>query len=150
MEMISPSGPVYQAGTLSGNPLAMTAGITTLEIIQELGTYESLENRSARLANGLIDAARITNVPISVNRVGSMLTPFFVKHHGDAVTNYIQATSSNTQAYSKFFHAMLENGVYLPPSQYEAWFIGLAHDDDAIDQTIHAAQQSFVAAKDSQ
>ncbi|HEY7088448.1 MAG TPA: glutamate-1-semialdehyde 2,1-aminomutase [Tepidisphaeraceae bacterium] len=143
MEMVSPAGPVYQAGTLSGNPLAMSAGIETLEIIKEPGCYETLEERSAMLESGLIRAAAQHNVPLAVNRVGSMLTPFFVKKAGDKVTNFAEATSSDRVRFRTFFHAMLEHGVYLPPSQFEAWFVSLAHTDAQINQTIEAAQQAF-------
>jgi glutamate-1-semialdehyde 2,1-aminomutase len=143
MEMISPSGPVYQAGTLSGNPLAMTAGIATLEILKEPGAYETLEARSKQLADGLWSAAAASKIPVAINRVGSMLTVFFTRRAGATVRNHADATSGDTQAYAKFFHAMLDNGVYLPPSQYEAWFVGLAHSEDAIEQTIDAARASF-------
>jgi glutamate-1-semialdehyde 2,1-aminomutase len=143
MEQISPAGPIYQAGTLSGNPLAMNAGITTLEILKEPGTYETLEERSARLETGLLEGASAANVPIAINRVGSMLTPFFVKSAGKKVTDFGDATNSDTDAFSRFFNAMLENGIYLPPSQYEAWFVGVAHTDEAIDKTIEAAQSAF-------
>ena len=143
MELISPAGSVYQAGTLSGNPLAMAAGIATLEILGEAGAYETLEQRSEALAQGLQDAADSAKIPIAVNRVGSMICPFFVPQKDGAVTNYVQATSSDTQRFAKFFNAMLERGVYLPPSQYESWFVGLAHDDDAIKSTVKAAKESF-------
>ena len=93
MEQISPSGPVYQAGTLSGNPLAMNAGIITLEILKEPGSYETLEERSARLENGLLEAAQASNVPVAINRVGSMLTPFFTRTAGKKVTNFADATA---------------------------------------------------------
>ena len=145
MEMVSPSGAVYQAGTLSGNPLAMAGGIATLEILQEGGCYEALERRSAMLAEGLIDAASKAGVPLALNRVGSMLTPFFVKEQGQPVTNFAQATASDTQAFATFFHAMLDAGVYLPPSQYEALFVSLAHTDKVIEQTIEAAEEAFAA-----
>jgi glutamate-1-semialdehyde 2,1-aminomutase len=147
MEMVSPAGPVYQAGTLSGNPLAMHAGITTLEILKEPGSYETLEERSARLETGLRESAAASNVPVAINRVGSMLTVFFTRSAGKKVTNYNDATASDTQAFGKFFHAMLKNGVYLPPSQYEAWFVGLAHSEEAIDKTIEAAKVAFAAVK---
>jgi glutamate-1-semialdehyde 2,1-aminomutase len=147
MDMISPSGPVYQAGTLSGNPLAMAGGISTLEIMQEPGSYETLEKQAAKLEDGLRGAARKAGVPVAINRVGSMITPFFVREDGKRVDNFADATSSDTEAFGRFFHAMLKNGVFLPPSQYEAWFVGLAHDDDAIDRTIRAAERSFAAAK---
>jgi len=143
MEMISPAGSVYQAGTLSGNPLAMMAGLTTLEILRESGTYEILEQRSAMLANGLIDAAAGAGVALAVNRVGSMLTAFFVKQAGAEVWNYAQATASDTAAYERFFNAMLENGVYLAPSQYEAMFVGLAHSEEIIEQTISAVGRAL-------
>ncbi len=143
MEQISPSGPIYQAGTLSGNPLAMAAGIATLEILKEEGAYDTLERQAAALADGLQAAADKADIPIALNRVGSMLCPFFVKEKGQKVTNYAEATNCDTQRFAKFFHAMLERGVYLPPSQYEAWFVGLAHDDEAIKATIKAARESF-------
>ena len=143
MEMISPSGPVYQAGTLSGNPLAMTAGIATLEILKESGAYETLETRSNMLADGLSTAAAESKIPVAINRVGSMLSVFFTRRAGATVRNYADATSSDTQAYAKFFHAMLDNGIYLPPSQYEAWFVGLAHSDEIIEQSIKAAERAF-------
>lgn len=142
MEKISPSGPVYQAGTLSGNPLAMAGGLATLEVLAEEGAYDKLEACSARLADGIAKAASKAKVSVAVNRVGSMLTVFFAD---GAVTNFKEATSSNVQAYATFFNAMLNQGVMLPPSQYEAWFVGLAHDDDAIKQTISAAETAFAA-----
>jgi glutamate-1-semialdehyde 2,1-aminomutase len=95
------------------------------------------------LAEGLIDAAAAAGVPLALNRVGSMLTPFFVKVAGTPVENYTQATAGDTAAYATFFHAMLENGVMLPPSQYEAWFPGLAHTDSHIEQTIAAGERAF-------
>ena len=143
MEMISPAGPVYQAGTLSGNPLAMSAGLATLEILQEPGTYDALEKTSATLAAGLESAAKKSKVPIAINRVGSMIGLFFVKKRGQSVTDYAAATNCDTAAFSKFFHAMLDNGVYLAPSMYEAIFVGTAHTPRAIDQTLTAAQAAF-------
>lgn len=147
MEMVSPAGPVYQAGTLSGNPLAMAAGLATLELLKEPDAYEHLEKQSANLANGLTELAADAKIPVTINRVGSMLTVFFTAQPGAAVTNYTQATACNTEAYARFFHAMLENGVMLPPSQYEAWFPSLAHDDDAIDETLKAAKKAFAAVE---
>ncbi len=114
MEHVSPGGPVYQAGTLSGNPLAMSAGLETLQILKEPGVYETLESRGAALAAGLMDAANEAGVPLVVNRIGSMLTPFFVKN-GSAVTNFAQATACDTAAYAKFFHAMLDEGDFPRP-----------------------------------
>ncbi len=143
MEQISPAGSVYQAGTLSGNPLATSAGLATLEVLQEPGVYETLERRSAKLAVGLESAAKKSKVPIAVNRVGSMIGLFFVKNSGQKVTNYRQATSGDTAAYARFFHAMLDRGIYLAPSMFEAIFVGLAHDDDVIRQMIAAAARAF-------
>ena len=143
MEQISPAGPVYQAGTLSGNPLAMAGGLATLEILQEPDAYERLERKSAMLAEGLFDAAADAKVPLALNRVGSMLTPFFVKQDGATVANFAQATACDTAAYARFFHAMLEEGVHLAPSQYEAMFVGLAHKNDLIEKTIEAAAVAF-------
>jgi glutamate-1-semialdehyde 2,1-aminomutase len=145
MELVSPAGSVYQAGTLSGNPLAMAGGLATLEILQEAGTYEALERRSAMLAEGLIDGAAKAGVPMALNRVGSMLTAFFMRQPGQQVTHFAEATSGDTKAYATFFHAMLQNGVLLAPSQYEAMFVSLAHTDKVIEQTIDAAERAFEA-----
>lgn len=142
---VSPAGPMYQAGTLSGNPLAMAAGLATLGICQRADTYPTLEDRSARLAAGLVEAAAKAGVPLTLNRVGSMLTPFFVRQDRLPVRNLAEATACDTQAYAKFFHVMLQEGIYLPPSQFEAWFVSLAHDDDAIAQTISAATKALAA-----
>jgi glutamate-1-semialdehyde 2,1-aminomutase len=147
MEQISPAGGVYQAGTLSGNPVAMAGGLATLEILKESGAYETLETRSALLAKGLEESAAAAGVPLTVNRVGSMLTPFFVKSAGKKVENLADATSGDTAAYGRFFHAMLGEGVYLAPSQYEAMFVGLAHTDEAIGKTIAAAGTAMKAAR---
>ena len=146
MSMISPSGSVYQAGTLSGNPLAMAAGIATLELMKNPAAYELLEQRSAALAAGLQTAADAAGATIAINRVGSMVGLFFVREPGQLVTNYTQATAGDTAAYARFFHAMLNAGVYLAPSMYEAMFVGLAHDDAALDQTLTAAAVAFKAA----
>jgi glutamate-1-semialdehyde 2,1-aminomutase len=145
MEQVSPSGEVYQAGTLSGNPLAMSAGIAMLEILKEPGAYDALEKSSGRLADGLAKAASAAGVPLTINRVGSMLTPFFVRTEGAAVGNFDEAVACDTQAFGKFFNAMLEAGVYLPPSQFEAWFVSLAHGEEDIDATIKVAEKAFAA-----
>jgi glutamate-1-semialdehyde 2,1-aminomutase len=142
MEQISPAGPVYQAGTLSGNPLAMAAGLATLEIMEEPGSYETLEACSVRLAKGLGDAASAAGVPVAVNQIGSMVGMFF---SGTPVTNYPEATASDTGAFATFFHAMLDQGVHLPPSQFEAFFVSLAHTDDVIDATVKAAARALEA-----
>ena len=145
MERVSPSGPMYQAGTLSGNPLAMAAGIATLEILQEHGTYEQLDAQSAKLVAGLQQAADESKVPVALNRVGSMVGVFFVREAGQPVRNYAEATACDTQAFATFFHAMLDGGVYLAPSQFEALFVSLAHNDAAIETTITAARTAFAA-----
>jgi len=143
MEQVSPSGPVYQAGTLSGNPLAVTAGIATLKILNRPGVYESLEEKSAKLAGWLADAAGEAGAEVSFNRVGSMLCVFFT---GAKVMNYASACSSNTQRYAIFFKSMLEQGIYLAPSQFEAAFISLAHSDKELERTAEAARSAFRAA----
>jgi glutamate-1-semialdehyde 2,1-aminomutase len=147
MERISPAGPVYQAGTLSGNPVAMSAGIATLDILRESGTYERLEKSAATLADGLIRVAKEAGVPVAVNRVGSMVGLFFVKNHGDIVTNYTQATGGDTGAYARFFHAMLDAGVYLAPSMFEVMFVGTAHTAEVIERTISAATTAMAAVQ---
>jgi glutamate-1-semialdehyde 2,1-aminomutase len=139
MDMVAPIGPVYQAGTLAGNPLAMTAGIAMLETLQECD-YAQLESCAKRLADGLLRASRSAGVPIQLNRVGSMLTPFFTT---DEVTDYSSAKRSDTKRYAKFFHEMLNQGIYLPPSQFEAWFVSFAHSSHEIDQTLEAAHQAL-------
>jgi glutamate-1-semialdehyde 2,1-aminomutase len=145
MEMISPAGPVYQAGTLSGNPLAMSGGLATLEILQEPGAYETLEQRSDMLEKGLQEAATEYKIPIAINRAGSMLTAFFVKTMGQTVSNFADVCSTDRERFKIFFHAMLDNGIYLPPSAFEAMFVSLAHDEQSIQQTIEAAKESFAA-----
>jgi glutamate-1-semialdehyde 2,1-aminomutase len=140
MEMIAPLGPVYQAGTLSGNPLAMAAGIATLRLLGEPGVYERLETLAARLADGLVAAARDAGVPYTTNRVGSMLTGFFC---GGPVLDYATAKLADTQRYARFFQSMLEGGVYLAPSQFEAGFVSLAHTEADIDATIETAAAAF-------
>jgi glutamate-1-semialdehyde 2,1-aminomutase len=146
MEQISPAGPVYQAGTLSGNPLAMAAGLATLEILEEPGAYTHLEDAGKRLAAGLAEAASAAGLNVSVNQIGSMVGMFF---SGNPVRNYADATASDTAAYGKFFHAMLDNGVHLPPSQFEAFFLSLAHTDEVIESTINSAAHAFEAIKPS-
>jgi glutamate-1-semialdehyde 2,1-aminomutase len=136
MDRIAPAGPVYQAGTLSGNPLAMRAGIETLDILGAAGTYERLEAISARLAAGLLAAAKAAGIAAVVNRVGSMLTCFFT---AGPVVDYETAARSDTKRYARFFHAMLARGVYLAPSQFEAAFVSTAHDEATVDRTIAAA-----------
>ena len=140
MEMVAPLGPVYQAGTLSGNPLAMTAGIETLGILQQPQVYDRLEEMSARLAQGLSKAASKTEVPLHLHRVGSMMTTFFTEK---PVVDYTTARLSDTEQYARYFHQMLHRGVYLAPSQYEALFVSLAHTHEDIDATIEAARAAL-------
>jgi glutamate-1-semialdehyde 2,1-aminomutase len=139
MALVSPSGPVYQAGTLSGNPLAMTAGIWCLDQLSSK-LYRQLASLGLRLAGGLADAAREAGVPLQVNAVGSLLTPFFTDR---PVRNYATATTARTDQYGKFFRGMLARGVYPPPSQFEAWFLSAAHTTKDVDRTITAARAAM-------
>jgi glutamate-1-semialdehyde 2,1-aminomutase len=139
MDLVSPAGPVYQAGTLSGNPLAMTAGIWCLDHLSS-GLYKSLAALGTRLAAGLADAARDAGVDLQVNAFGSVLTPFFTNR---PVRDYASATSASTERYATFFRRMLDRGIYLPPSQFEGWFLSAAHTRADIDRTIKAARASL-------
>ncbi|MFO8014606.1 MAG: glutamate-1-semialdehyde 2,1-aminomutase [Phycisphaerae bacterium] len=143
MQRMSPVGPVYQAGTLSGNPLAMAAGIATLDVLAEPDAYARLEAAGARLADGLADAARDAGVPACVQRVGSMLSLFFA---GGPVMDYASARRSDTARFGRFHGGMLRRGVYLPPSQFEAWFVSLAHGEDDIETTLRAAREALEEA----
>ena len=142
MSHIAPAGPIYQAGTLSGNPLSMTAGLVTLRRLRDKSVYERLVAASQKLCDGLAAAAREAGVTTVTNRVGSMWTSFFT---GEAVVDWDSANKSDRQLYGKFFHAMLKEGVYLAPSQFEAAFVSLAHTDEIIEKTIDAAKRSFCA-----
>lgn len=143
MDMIAPVGPVYQAGTLSGNPLAMAAGLATLRHLREHPEiYEQLERQAAALAEGVLAKARKHRVPLSVNRVGSMLTWFF---QPGSVHDWDTAAKSDTQAFGAFHRAMLDRGIYLPPSQFEALFVSAAHTDGDIARTVEAAGHAFAA-----
>lgn len=140
MNYTAPAGPIYQAGTLSGNPLSMTAGLVTLRRLRDKTVYERLESSSRRLCDALARAAQDAGITTLTNRVGSMWTSFFTS---DPVVDWSSANKSNRETYGRFFHAMLQAGVYLAPSQFEAAFVSLAHTDDIIDQTIEAARQAF-------
>lgn len=141
MKMIAPLGPVYQAGTLSGNPLAMRAGLETLrQISGSRNFYAELERKTERLARGLANAAKENNVPVQVNAVGSLLTVFFT---GRPVGNYADAKKSDTHRFARFFCEFLGRGIFLPPSQFEAWFVSAAHTDAEIDLTIEACRESM-------
>jgi len=144
MDLVAPAGPVYQAGTLSGNPLAMAAGAKTLEILSRPGFYERLEALSAKLKAGLKVVATKAGIDLTVNRAGSMFTPFFTSV---PVVDYASAKKSDTAAFGRFFHSMLDNGVYLPPSQFEAAFISAAHSEADVQQTIDAAGRAFAEVK---
>jgi glutamate-1-semialdehyde 2,1-aminomutase len=139
MNLVAPSGDVYQAGTLSGNPLAMAAGLWSISRLTEK-LYKRLATLTRRLAEGLGDAARSAGVPLQVNALGSALTPFFTDR---AVRDYQSAISCDTLRYGRFFHKMLERGVYPPPSQFEAWFLSDAHTERDVDLTIRAARAAL-------
>lgn len=140
MEQIAPVGPIYQAGTLSGNPLAMAAGLTTLQLLARPGVYETLEARSARLEDGLASNARAAGIPLTINRVGSMICPFFTE---GPVTDYESAKTSDLERFKRYYAAMLDAGVSVPPSQFEGMFVSLAHDDDIIEATIAAHRKAL-------
>src|SRR5262249_37947754 len=142
MDHVAPVGPVYQAGTLSGNPLAVTAGLATLHLLKKQSPYAELEKRAARLERGLRDAAAEAGVDSTINRCGSMLTSFF---NQGPVTNWETAKTSDTKRYAEFFGAMLDRGVYLAASQFECAFIGVMHSDELIDQTVAAARSALSA-----
>lgn len=146
MDMVSPIGPMYQAGTLSGNPLAMAAGCAMLKQLRERKgeIYPQLERLSAQLVDGVSAAAKENGVSLCANRVGSMFTWFF---QDGPVTDWDTASKSNTEAFGKFFGRMLDSGVYLPPSQYEAAFLGAAHTEEDLQRTIAAAKQAFVGMR---
>jgi glutamate-1-semialdehyde 2,1-aminomutase len=142
MEQLAPLGPAYQAGTLSGNPIATAAGLATLQVLAETNPYESLDRLAATLADGLTEAARAAGVPLQVSRVGSMLTPFFA----DAMpTDYDSAMKADRSEYAAFFRSMLEGGVYLPPSQFEAAFVSTAHGEAEIERTVALAREALGA-----
>jgi glutamate-1-semialdehyde 2,1-aminomutase len=140
MQHLAPLGPVYQAGTLSGNPLAMRAGLATLPRLEAVDFYPAIDRRTARLADGLRAAAHEFSIPARVNVAGSLLTLFFTR---SAVGNYTDAKKSDAAKFAAFFQAMLDRGVFLPPSQFEALFISSAHTDADIDRTIESARESF-------
>ena len=142
MDMLSPQGGIYQAGTLSGNPLAMSAGIATLKLLKEEGFYEQIEEKAAYLENGLREAAQQTDRPTCLQRLGGMFCTYFQQ---GPVHSFADAAKSDTETFGRFFRAMLEEGVYLAPSQFEAGFMSIAHSRDDLDQTIEAAHRVFKA-----
>ena len=142
MDLVSPLGPMYQAGTLSGNPLAMAAGIAQLKHLREKKSeiYPRLEALSAKLVEGVAAAAKDASVPLTYNRVGSMFTWFF---NPDPVTDWESASKSDTAAFGRCFRGMLDAGIYLPPSQFEAAFLSAAHTEEDVEKTIAAAKTSL-------
>jgi glutamate-1-semialdehyde 2,1-aminomutase len=139
MEHLAPVGPVYQAGTLSGNPVAVAAGLAALGLIEDLDPYPDLEAAAARLADGLSEMFVEAGVPVIINRARSLFSLFF---SDGPVRNYTDARAAGHERFARFFHAMLEQGIYLPPSGYEAWFLGTAHGDGEIDRTLEAAREA--------
>jgi glutamate-1-semialdehyde 2,1-aminomutase len=146
LEMVAPAGPMYQAGTLSGNPLAMSAGVATLRHLAQAGVWESLERAGEQLVAGLAAAAEDAGVRISHSRVGTMFGLFFTDH---PVTGWGSAKTADTAKFARYFQAMLENGVYVAPSQFETGFISTAHGDAEIKQTLSAAERAFAAVAQS-
>lgn len=144
MELVSPAGPVYQAGTLSGNPLAMSAGLATLKEAYQPGAYEILKRLTDRLAQGIEDAAQRAGIPAKVNHVGSMISCFFTEKD---VIDFESAVTSDTERYKVFFQNMLEQGVYLAPSQFEAMFVSLAHTEEDIEYTLEAWEKALQSLK---
>ena len=144
MELVAPVGPMYQAGTLSGNPLAMAAGIAQLKHLRDKKSeiYPRLESLSARLVEGVTTAGKAAKIPLSSNRVGSMFTWFFTE---GPVTDWDSASKCDSAAFARFFRAMLDSGIYLPPSQFEAAFLGAAHSEEDVQKTIEASRHAFAA-----
>ncbi len=140
MDLLAPAGPVYQAGTLSGNPISVRAGLETLRILEQPGIYPRLEKSGASLAKGLVDALRTAGEKGCVNRVGSLVTMFLGR---DSITDADEARRCDTAKFATYFHRMLERGIYLPPSQFEAMFLSLAHSVADIDATVNAARESL-------
>jgi len=140
MDLLAPLGPVYQAGTLSGNPVAVRAGLKTMEILARPGTYERLEAVSARLGKGMAEALEHSGLKGCINRVGSLVTAFLGV---EAVRDAEEARRADAALFARFFQAMLERGIYLPPSQFEAMFVSLAHSEADIDRTVAAARDSL-------
>jgi glutamate-1-semialdehyde 2,1-aminomutase len=144
MELVAPAGPVYQAGTLSGNPLAMAAGLATLGAADEPGFYERLEQLGERWRRGMREAASGSDVPFAINQVGSMVSLFFT---GGPVTDFATAAASDTEAFEDYFWHMVSRGIYLAPSQYEAGFISSAHSGEDLQKTFEAAGEWFAKAE---
>ena len=142
MQSMAPEGDIYQAGTLSGNPLAMAAGLATLRLLQNGRIYKTLEERSAQLFSGLAAAAKEAGLPVVINRVGSMGSLFFTN---EPVTDFASAKASRADLFQQFYGQMLSLGIYLAPSPFEAWFVSVAHNSENIENTISCAARSFSA-----
>jgi len=140
MEKVAPLGGVYQAGTLSGNPMAMTAGIETLDLLRSKKVYQALEEKTTYLTEGISKSAEERGIPITINRATGLFTVFFTR---GPVTHYQKAKMSDTKRFAQFFIQMMEEGIYLPPSQFEAWFISLAHSQKDLDRTVEACDDAF-------
>ncbi|MBS0358660.1 MAG: aminotransferase class III-fold pyridoxal phosphate-dependent enzyme, partial [Proteobacteria bacterium] len=145
MEHLAPLGPVYQAGTLSGNPVAMAAGLETLKQIEKPNFYASLEHLTRQLCEGLLERAKAANIPFTYNQVGSMFGLFF--NDASPIIHYEQVMNSNTQLFNQFFHGMLEQGIYLAPSAFESGFVSAAHQIEEIQVTLQAAEKTFKKMK---
>ena len=145
MEKIAPLGPVYQAGTLSGNPVSMAAGLTTLKLIHQPGFHDNLSQKAAMLCNGMKQRAAAADIPLTTNQVGGMFGIFFTE--ADKITSFKQVTECNIESFQVFFHGMLSQGVYLAPSAYEAGFVSAAHTDKEINATLDAAEKVFASLK---
>ncbi len=141
MEHLAPLGPVYQAGTLSGNPIAMTAGLTTMDIISEPGFYDELTDKTTFMVDGIVAAAKDAGIAMTSNQAGAMFGLFFSEE--DTISNFAQVTACNLERFQHFFHGMLEEGVYLAPSAYEAGFVSSAHSQEDLEHTIEAARKVF-------
>lgn len=140
MESVAPLGPAYQAGTMAGNPASILAGIACLEILKQPGVYEYLDRLGAKLEEGIMNAAKQFNISISINRLKGALTVYFTD---EKVMNYEQAENTDGEMFAKFFKLMLNKGINLAPSKYEAWFLTIAHTEEDIDATIQAVHDSF-------
>jgi glutamate-1-semialdehyde 2,1-aminomutase len=147
MQAVAPLGPVYQAGTLSGNPVAVTAGLTTLRVLERDKPYAELERRTNWLTDAIADAARAFNISVQINRIASMFTAFFTDQ---PVTDYASAKRSDTKRFARFFHALLQRGVFLPPSQFEAAFLSVAHSDEVLAQVAEAMRQAMRQVAESE
>ena len=145
MDQVAPVGPAYQAGTHAGNPASIQAGIACLEVLKQEGVYDHLDKLGALLENGILEAAAKHNVPITINRLKGALTVFFTT---EKVYNYKQAESTDSEMFGRFFKLLVEQGIMLAPSKYEAWFITIAHTEEDIEATLHAVDQAFAALKE--